>query len=682
MKIISRVATVNRDKCVGCGTCSTHCPTKAITVKRGQSDGTFVPPCQNACPAMVNVPGYVALAKEGRYEDAYRLIRRSNPFPSVCGRICTHPCQTDCSRSHYDAPVAIKDIKRFVADHEFAGDVKHEMPWPKNGKKVGIIGAGPSGLTCAYYLALSGYDVKVYDSAPVAGGVLAFGIPEWRLPKAVIDREVEVIKAAGVELHLLTEIGKDISFEDLKSQNDAIYIATGTQFSRKAGVKGEDMPGVTHGLDFLRDVNIGRNPQVSKNVVVIGGGNTAMDASRTAIRLGAESVTIVYRRREVDMPADPREIMEAKEEGVKLLTLAAPVEFAGDGKVEKVICDRMEIAEKDAKGRRSVKVVQGEKIEVPADTVIVAVSQYSDFPFINKAEVQVTEFGKLVVDENMMSTMPGVFSGGDVVRGSATAITAIADGKNAARNINRFFGISSDINYGSDIEVPYDPEYKFTQDRSAIMPCLPVEERIKGNAEVALGLTEEQVKAEASRCYRCAAKATVDPQYCIDCQMCWEYCPHDAITMEKLPQTRILKHPNPSPEDCEKVIQILHDARMYPDSLLCFCTFTTTLEIIASILDSGARTPEEISRLTGMKGGCNMYCSVPVNRILTAAGYPPAGREDGMYQPLTIDIYDIPTDKTDPVNNLDKYKAMYWNEETFQKKAEAFRQKCKEELSK
>lgn len=678
MKIVTRVSKVDTSKCVGCRSCEKHCVTGAIKVRAGVNDEAYVSPCQKACPAGINVSGYIALAAAGRYEDAYRLIRRDNPFPSVCGRICTHPCQFECNRANYDAPVAIRDIKRFVADKAFEKGVKAETVWPANGKSVAIIGAGPSGLSCAYYLALSGYAVDVYDSAPVAGGVLSFGIPKWRLPRDVIAREVKAIEDVGVKIHLNTEIGRDLSFTELRTAHDAVYIATGTQFSKKAGVKGEELPGVTHGLDFLRDVNLERKPAVGKKVVVIGGGNTAMDASRTALRLGAEDVSVLYRRREVDMPADKREVMEAKEEGVKFITMAAPLEFEGDGKVERIRCGRMVLGEKDAKGRRNTTMAEGEEFYVEADTVIVAVSQYSDFPFISKDEVEMTEWGKLVVDENMMTTMPGVFSGGDVVRGSATAIAAIADGKNAAMKIGAWLGLATAINQGAEIELPERSD-NINYGGTGKMRNLPAEERVKSDEEVALGLTEEALKAEAERCYRCSGRASVDESRCIDCGLCWEHCNYGAITMERLEKPIILQPNFYNPELKDKVFEICKKAHVYPNEVVCYCSLTTGGEIVNAIL-AGYHTLEDLAVATGVRGGCSFHCSQELLRLFEVAGYPQKPRNDGSWYKIDTDLWTITDEQCafDPNLRIKRTQQEQWNDEAFAASCEEFIKKQEE----
>ncbi len=669
MKVISRIATVDASKCTGCRSCENHCPTTAIKVK-GNKEGGSASPCRNACPAGVNVPGYVALAGQGDYEGAYRLIRQNNPFPSVCGRICTHPCQAACNRGTYDAPVAIKDIKRFVADAVYAGDsVVREPVWPKNGKSVGIIGAGPSGLTCAYYLALSGFDVEVYEQQPVAGGVLLFGIPEYRLPKDILAQEIREIENVGVQIHLNTEVGKDITLEQLRAKHDSIYIATGTQFSKFANVPGETLPGVYHGLDFMKDVNLGRNPVVGKKAVVIGGGNTAVDVSRSLRRMGVEDVTILYRRRVQDMPADPVEIEEAIEEGVNIVSMVAPVEIVGDPSVNKVRCIRMEMSERDEKGRRGTRQIPGSEFDVEADSVVIAVSQYADFPFVNKDEVEMTKWGYLVTDEQAMTSMPGVFSGGDVVRGSETAISAIADGRKAAYGIAQYLGVK-DLNVGAEIKLPDKKDYKWDHAGTAKMPTLPAAERVLNQDEVALGLTEQQIKDECNRCYRCTSIAQVDPRLCMDCQLCWEYCPHGAITMVPLEEERVMKMP---PEDINNeerinaIIKMCHDAHMLPMFPICVCTLTWTWEVCAAILN-GAHTMEEVTEATGVRTGCGgMYCFMKISRLLEAAGYPQTAREDGMWYNIPIDVWNISDENAalDPHLRIEKTRDVTWNEEEF-----------------
>jgi len=467
----------------------------------------FLSPCQNACPAGVNVPGYVALIAAGRPRDAYDLVRQENPFPGICGRVCTHPCEAKCRRGQLDEPLAICDLKRYAADvAEREERPRMELVFPKKDKSVGVVGAGPSGLTCAYYLARLGYDVTVYEAHSVAGGMLAVGIPQYRLPREVLDREIRAIEAVGVKIELGVEVGRQLSFEDLRRRHDAIYIGAGTQYPNKMDIPGEALGGVYHGLDFLRDVALRRDVRVGREVVVIGGGSTAFDAARTALRLGAEKVTVLYRRQVEDMPADPREIAEAREEGIEIAPLAAPLEFVGeDGRVTAVRARRMAVRGFDDRGRRR-PVAADEEFLVPADMVIPAVSQHFDLPFVEKDEVKVSRFGTLEVDpRTRMTSLKGVFAGGDAVRGPDVVIQAIADGKEAARRIDAFLGGTGKLNKGEPIEIPKPSpdQLEVVEHERFAMRFRPSEERTKDFEEVALGFHRLNAIAEAMRCLRC-----------------------------------------------------------------------------------------------------------------------------------------------------------------------------------
>ncbi|MHB0938168.1 MAG: FAD-dependent oxidoreductase [Armatimonadota bacterium] len=466
----------------------------------------FLSPCQNACPAGVNVPGYVSLIAAGRPRDAYNLVRKENPFPAICGRVCTHPCESKCRRAQLDEPVAICDLKRYAADYVFENEEPYmDLVFPKKAESVGIVGAGPSGLTCAYYLARLGYDVTVYEAQPVAGGMLAYGIPEYRLPKAILAKEIRAVEQVGVTIKTGMEVGKDITFTEMREKHNAIYVSTGTQFPNKVDVPGEELDGVYHGLDFLRDVYLGKQVKVGKDVVVIGGGSTAFDAARTALRLGAEKVTVVYRRLIEDMPADQREIQEALDEGIEIKELMAPVAFVGKKKVNGVRCMRMELSGFDASGRRKPRAVEGLEFVISADMVIPAISQHSDLPFISPEDVQITRWGTLVVDgETMMTTTRGVFAGGDVVRGPDTVIQAIADGKKTARAIDRYLGGSGELNTGEPIDIPAAADEKDVVEHERFpMRFREPEARAKNFQEVVVGFHRLNAIAEAMRCLRC-----------------------------------------------------------------------------------------------------------------------------------------------------------------------------------
>lgn len=478
--------------------------------RAGVCSDLFISPCENACPAGVNVPGYLALIAAGRTKDAYNLIRQENPLPSVCGRVCTHPCEYKCRRAQLDEAVAICDLKRHAADEALKNNEPfYDLVFPKNGKSVGIIGAGPSGLTCAYYLGRLGYEVTVYEAQPVAGGVLGFGIPEYRLPKEILKREIDTIKQVGVTIKTNFEIGKDLSFDELKGQHDAIYIAIGTQLSRRVGVQGESLPGVYHGFDLLKDVNLGRSVNLSGVVAVIGGGSTAFDAARVAVRKGAKEVHILYRRTVADMPADDREIEEAVEEGVIIHELVAPIEFLGKERVNQIRCYRMRLSGYDEDGRKKPVKVENSEFLMDVDCVIPAVSQYSDLPFVRKDEVEATALGTFIVNpENQMTSIPGVFAGGDVVRGSDVVITAIADGKKAAIGIDQYLGGKGILNKGEPIDIPMGREDEDMEEHERFrMEYLDAEARKSNFQEVAKGFHRLNAMAEAMRCLRCDKRA-------------------------------------------------------------------------------------------------------------------------------------------------------------------------------
>lgn len=477
--------------------------------RAGVCSDLFISPCENTCPAGINVPGYMALVAAGRFLDAYRLIKQENPFPAVCGRICTRPCEQKCRRGTTDEAIAIADIKRFVADYAYKNEkpFEQDVVFPKNGKSVAVIGAGASGLTCAYYLVRIGYSVDVYESESVAGGVLAFGIPEYRLPKKVLAHEIELIKQTGVNIILNKDISRDVDFKKLKDRYDAVYIATGTQFPQKVNIPGEDLPGVIHGIHFLKDVNLGQQVKLGKTVAVIGGGNTAIDSARTALRLGAKKVIILYRRTKDAMPASEYEIHEAEAEGIEIRELVTPVRFiAGkDGSVAQIECIRMRLGEFDKSGRRKSVPYEGTNFLLDVDTVIPAVSQYTDLPFIRKDEITVTPWGTFVIDDDtQMTTMAGVFAGGDVTRGPDTVIQAIADGKRAAISIDKYLGGKGILNKGKPIDIPdhFDEDEIVSHERFP-MEILDPEKRVDSFDEVVLGYHKLNAMAEAMRCLHC-----------------------------------------------------------------------------------------------------------------------------------------------------------------------------------
>jgi NADH-quinone oxidoreductase subunit F len=484
--------------------------------RAGVCSSMFTSPCENTCPANVNVTGYISLIAAGRFQDAYNLVMRENPLPAICGRICTRPCERKCRRGTVDEPVAIRDLKRFAADYAFKNELPYRMQltYAKKGKRIAVIGAGASGLTCGYYLVNIGYDVDVFESQNVAGGVLAFGIPEYRLPEAILQHEIELRRQAGVNIYLNKEVGRDLNFRHLREGYDAIYVATGTQYPAKVNIEGENLRGVMHGINFLKDTNLRDDMKLNGTVAVIGGGNTAVDSARSALRLGADRVIIVYRRTIDAMPAYIEEVHEAIEEGIEIMELTAPVRFiakesAGAKNLSPVLCGiecvKMSLGAFDASGRRKSVEIKDSNFILDVDYAIPAVSQYADLPFIGKDEIGVTKWGTFIVDpETQMSTMEGVFAGGDVVRGPDTVITAIADGKKAASSIDKYLGGTGLLNKGAPIDIPnvFDDDEVVAHPQFE-MEMLPPEVRKQSFAEVVLGFHKINAIAESMRCLHC-----------------------------------------------------------------------------------------------------------------------------------------------------------------------------------
>lgn len=679
MKILKKSPVVDYSKCIGCHSCERKCPGETIRVLPLDGLGKAkTAPCTNACPAHTDVCGYVGLVGDKRFEEAYDLILKTNPFPSVCGRICNHPCEGKCNRGTKDAPIAIRDIKRFVADRAFSdGQPRKVEPLPANGKSVGIVGAGPSGMTCAYFLALLGYEVHVYEEEKVAGGVLYYGIPEYRLPKAILQREIDHIVDAGVQMHFGCSLGKDVTMDALKARHDAIYLATGAKFSKKMGVPGEELTGVVHGLDFLRDVNTGKEVKLGQKLVVVGGGNTAIDVARTAVRLGCEDVTIVYRRNRGDMPAERIEIVEALEEGVKLVPLAAPVEVVGDGSVSGLKCQKMINTGKGADGRGKVETVPDSEFVIACDMVIPAVSQYFDLPFVPKDAFKTTEKGVFETDDvTLMTSQPGIFAGGDMTRGSDFAITAVADGKKVAVSIDQYLGGKGVLWIGDEIQKPRqqhtDALYATKRPREKYI-SLP--ERKGTMAESLLGYDEETVVAEAERCLRCESsyKAVLDVDECLDCGLCFDFCPKEAVSFvprdEEKPLPITIKK-----ENHEKILEMCRNAKLYPTALVCMCFKITVAETCEAILE-GYDTVMKLVKRLGMMSGCAKYCATVSAKLLVKNGYDPGEvKYDKFYTDAFMAVRDIPEElyKDYPLFPLAEEKKYFYAEETLHDPANWF----------
>lgn len=486
----------------------------ALELLMAEHCGDCVAPCQHACPAGIDIQGFIAHINNGDFISAGKLIRERMPLPSVCGRVCPRFCEDACRRNLVDQPVDIRGLKRFAGDRwlERLGDETPEAQ-PDTGFKVAVVGGGPAGLTAAYYLALAGHQVTLYDAGPELGGMLRYGIPEYRLPKDILDREISVITRLCREVIVGQELGRDFTLDELQSRFDAVFIGIGCQEAQLPGYEKQDLPGVYSGIGFLRDVTLGKPVNLGKRVAVVGGGNTAMDAARTAVRLGAEEVTVIYRRSREEMPAQPIEVEEAMEEGVQFLFLTNPKGFIGEDHVEALQLVKMELGPADSSGRRRPVEVPGSEFTMPVDTVILALGQKVDQELIAGLNVEQTKWGTFT---EVRKT--GVFAAGDCVSGAATVVEAIGNARKIAVEIDAYLtgevikdGISFAISRGGLDELdPAEFADKPKIPRS-LTKHLGVAQRIGGFAEYDLGYTAEEAQREAKRCLSCG---------CLDAATC------------------------------------------------------------------------------------------------------------------------------------------------------------------
>ena len=508
--------------------------------------------CQEACPVGTNCRGYLNLAAEGRFEEGYILSRDPNPVAAMCAYVCSAPCERACRRGDIDRPLAIRAMKRFLVEWHEASGIPDVMPaiTPRE-ERVAVIGAGPSGLAVARELAMKGYGVTVFDSLPYAGGTMLIGVPAFRLPREAIEMDVRLIERLGVRFVFDTTIGVDLTFEQLQAEYDGIAITAGAMNAVVLDIPGADLEGVQYGVDYMRKANLGEPLTVGSDVVVIGGGYTAMDCSRTSLRYGAEHVTIAYRRTRSELVVDEEELGETEREGVRMEFLVSPIELVGeDGHVAGVRFIRNRLGEPDASGRRSPVPVPGSEFTVKADTVIPAVSQAADLSFLPVESNFEVGRGRVKVDPATYATnVRGVFACGDFVTGPTTLIEAAGHGKKCAYAIDRYLSGRTDVSVTPDVRIVSSwrhemPEFYDVLPRQHVpMVALPermpsVEPSVNFSTPVELGYSANQAVAESTRCLMCNYNIWFDPFRCVLCGACADVCPEGVIHMVDINQLK------------------------------------------------------------------------------------------------------------------------------------------------
>ncbi len=617
---------------------------KVIRIASIQEDKCKKAPCQVSCPAGVNIPVYIGLIGEKDFLQAYKAIRTEIPFPSVCARVCNHPCESACRRVGRDEALAIRALKRVPGDYLFLnGGLPKSPKKTLNANKVAVVGSGPAGLSAAFYLAQKGYAVTVFESMPKPGGMMMYGIPDYRLPKDVLCEEVNVIKDCGVNIKNGVRVGKDITIQKIFEDGfEAIFLAVGASVGNKMNIAGEELSDVFVGVDFLKNVNSGiKYDFKGKKVAIIGAGNVAADASRSALRFGADKIDVYYRRSKKDMPVTDEELAQMEHEGINIHTMVAPVKVINkNDKVIGIELIKMKAGKLDSSGRYSPIEIEGSNYKVDADIVISAIGYHPDASQIDE-RLNTTKWGSVAVNITTMATsIEKVFSGGDCVSGATTVVEAIAEGKRAAVIIDKMFGANGELAELEKAQICIRDSFA-SNEQNGHREQERMLKHIDDFCEINLGYSIDMALAEAKRCLHCdlvcntcenvcpvlSAKAKkpglrkiacIDEDRCTGCAMCEQRCPDQAIVMVDLDKPKItdMKIPDTLVDDIKA---LCHKAHMLPDQVICYCYRVKASEVAAAIL-SGAKTPEEVALLTGARTGCGVLCANSTMRQFEAAG--------------------------------------------------------------
>ncbi|MGA2317182.1 MAG: FAD-dependent oxidoreductase [Thermodesulfobacteriota bacterium] len=648
MKVVKFVARVDEAKCTGA----------KLGRERCAPDNS--PYCQATCPVHIDVRGYVGLIREGKFDDALGLIRRYVPFSGVLERICPRPCESMCRRGEVDDAIAINALKRSADDFGKAQNQEASIT-PKK-EKIAIVGSGPAGLTTAYYLSKEGYPVTVFEKLPFAGGMMAVGIPQYRLPRDILAAEIQVIQDMGVEIKTGVTFGEEITFDHLRKDGyHALFLATGLHLSLMLNVEGEELPGVYKGVEFIKEAILGNRISVGKKVIVIGGGNVAIDAALTAKRLGAQEISVVCLEKRQEMPAWEYEIEEALEEGVTIINSLGPKRFLKKNGKKLSIELKCCTAVFDEKGAFNPRYDETDMTTMEADTVIIAIGQTSDLAFDKKDGIPITTAGGLKADPLTLQTqIEWVFAGGDALYGPKTVVEAIACGKKAAESIQRYIR-GEDLTAGREWEGPFETSLEIdtggvSLTKRCAMPTLDISQRQGNFHEVNLGLERQQAIEEAERCLSCEChicelvcptgaieiverRTKVDEKKCVACCKCWDACQQNGIQMVPRPEP-IIFGLDPAEVDQTRLKELCIKANLHPRQYLCLCSETRVDEAAAAVL-KGAKSPEEISLMTGARSACGVYCMEPMLRLLKAHGVEIIPPKSYRWYNITPSIWDV-----------------------------------------